>query len=167
MNRDPVDYYNEISKIRGQSVEKYAYYLLAGNASAIAFAITQTHDTPLSTVAIPLILAVICWAYGFYAGCRFLDYSLAVMDSNIDRIQIQIGMNPICGSDPMIIASGVDITRKIEDEHAENANRYGTRQFPAIVIGAIFFIAWHLLRMALLNPQIASWINRVLPIFAN
>lgn len=163
MPTSAADYEIEIFRIRSQSIEKYTYYILAGNASAIAFSISQTHDTPLTAITIPLVLALFFWAYGFYAGCRSLLYSHLTMYNNLGLLRIQQGKDPLSGNDQEKIAIGVEVVSEFANKHGDIAGRYSNRQFSALGIGAILFIVWHLLRMALLNPQIVLWIQKVLP----
>src|SRR3954453_10352648 len=63
------DLYNQFQQHQTQ----YIYFLLAIDVSAIGFAVTQTLDKQFAYSQIPLALSVLCWAFSFYNGCRFLQ----------------------------------------------------------------------------------------------
>lgn len=60
----------EIYKATREGQDKYTYFLLAAAGAAIAFAVTQSQTATLTWSKIPLALAVLSWAFSFYAGCH-------------------------------------------------------------------------------------------------
>ena len=73
---------------------KYAYFLLAAAASAIALAVNQTAGEPLKRHQAFLGIAVLCWGLSFYFGCRYLGWMNATLRTNIILSMIQNGSFP-------------------------------------------------------------------------
>jgi len=63
----------EIYKQHREAQNKYAYFLLAVAASAIALSLKRTTNLKITYSMIPLALAVLSWGFSFFCGCRRLD----------------------------------------------------------------------------------------------
>lgn len=137
--------------LHGQAIEgqrKYAYFLLAVAASAIAFAVSRTESAVMTYSQAPLAIAVLCWALSFFFGCQHLAYVTATLKANAAMLTIQAGEHPDYPPHPEM----VDIARTTTGENAEGANRNAKRQFRFLVSGALFYVAWHVVEMALRAP---------------
>lgn len=67
--------------------DKYTSFLLAAAGVAIAFAVTQSQTATLSWWKLPLALAVLSWAFSFYAGCRQLRDVTNVLQQNYELLR--------------------------------------------------------------------------------
>ena len=47
-----------------------------------------------------LALAVLCWGYSFYSGCKAVDRGLLVTELNYDQLQVLTGQDRLVGMDP-------------------------------------------------------------------
>lgn len=139
----------EVYRQLRQSQDKYTYFLLAAVGAAIGLAINQTQGSALSWSQIPLGCAVLCWSLSFIYGCRHLVYTSTALYANAARIGVERGEDPAVGRHPHMIGAASTRIQKAFEENAERANRNSGWQFRFLVIGAIFYIAWHLLEMLL------------------
>lgn len=142
-------------QLHGQVIEgqrKYAYFLLAVAASAIALGVNRTTGLSLAITQIPLGAAVLLWSLSFLFGCRHLGYVTATLKTNAELLTIQGGEHPQFPPHPDI----VQVARSTADENAEGASRNAKRQFGFLVGGAICYVAWHVLEMAVRTPALAS-----------
>ncbi len=93
----------EIYKANREGQEKYTYFLLAGAGAAIAFAVTQSQTATLTWSKLPLDLAVLSWAFSFYAGCRQLRDVANVMHANYDMLRVEEGLHPQLPNHPQVV----------------------------------------------------------------
>jgi hypothetical protein len=138
----------DIYKASREGQDKYTYFLLAAAGAAIAFAVTQT--ATLSWPKLPLALAVLSWAFSFYAGCRQLRDVANVMSANYDMLRVQEGIHPQYPNHPQF----VEIIEEAVRELADKTGRWGVRQFRFLILGAVFYVLWHVTEMALRAPGV-------------
>jgi hypothetical protein len=131
----------EVYRLLRSATDKYCYFLLAAAGACIAFAVNQTNDTALSWSQLPLGAAVLSWAMSVYFGCRSAMAGLAYLRGNFSHLtEMQLrgrqGMPP------------AEFPKSIEDNagRAENCARW---QFVLLLVGAAFFICWHVFEMYL------------------
>lgn len=134
---------------------KYAYFLLAGAASAIALALNRTAALALAFSQVPLGLAVICWGLSFYFGCRHIAYVAATLSANAALAMIQAGVHPEIPPHPEYQRAAAEGTRDAANDNAFAAGRNARRQFRLLIMGALCYVAWHILQMALRTPALA------------
>lgn len=129
--------------------DKYTYFLLAAAASGIGLAANQTATRILAWSMIPLGLGVICWGLGFFFGCRHLQYVNSTLYANYELLRVQKGEHPDAGTHPRAIAAASEGIREAIQDNIKRASRLAWLQFDFLVLGAILYIAWHILEMAL------------------
>jgi len=131
--------------------DKYAYFLLAAAGAAIGLAVNQTQGSALCWSQIPLGIAVLCWSLSFIFGCKHLAYVNANLYANAELMKVERGENPTVGRHPQMISAAREGIQQAFDANSERTNRYSLWQFRILVIGAIFYIAWHILEMWLIT----------------
>ena len=109
----------ELYKQHRVGQDKYAYFLLAVAASAVGFAVQKTTGVGVQWSQLPLAVATGLWVMSFFFGCKHLLWSQAALTANIDLIKNMLS----------------------------KAMFYGKWQFLLLVIGAVFFLVWHVLEM--------------------
>jgi len=126
----------ELKQKYAQAEEKYSYFLLAVAASAVAFAVQKTEAAKLTWTLFPMALAVIAWGASFYFGCRHLVFAQNTMISNYELLTRK---------DKATIKSAQ------EDLYSDikNANCSKELQFLTLILGAIFFLIWHIIGIVL------------------
>lgn len=129
------------------SQDKYTYFLLAAGASGIALAANGTSAATLAPSLIPLGLAVLSWGGSFWCGCRRLAYVNATLYANTTLSVVQSGEHPDVGNHPQAMDAASKGIRSAAEGNAERANAYGHSQFRLLVLGAVFYLAWHVLGM--------------------
>ena len=135
----------DIYKASREGQDKYTYFLLAAAGAAIAFAVTQSQTATLTWSKLPLAVAVLSWAFSFYAGCRQLRDVANVMQANYDMLRVQEGLHPQFPSHPQV----VEIIEEAVRDLADKTGRWGAWQFRFLILGAVFYVLWHVTEMAL------------------
>lgn len=140
MNEQGLEIYRQLRL----SQDKYTYFLLAASGAAVALAINQTREASLSVSQVPLALAVLAWAASFYSGCRHLNWTAAILGKNFELLRVEEGTHPMAGNEPehMQLASGV--LRTILENDLNTASRLAQWQFASFILGAAFYISWHI-----------------------
>jgi hypothetical protein len=140
----------DIYKATRDAQEKYTYFLLAGAGAAIAFAVTQSQTAMLSWSKLPLGLAVLSWAFSFYAGCRQIRDVTNVMRANYDMLRVEEGLHPQFPAHPQVIA----MVQESVGEMSDKTGRWHVRQFRFLILGAVSYVLWHVTEMALRTPEV-------------
>jgi hypothetical protein len=139
----------ELYRINQDWIQRQAYFLLAAAGAAIGFAVTQTRTAELEWSQLPLGAAVLCWGMSFYFGCQHLGRMAGIVRSDQELIKIQMGLSDLAGRNPAMIALGVETMQKLLQRESEKAGRIFRFQFELLIAGAGFYIAWHVLEMAI------------------
>ena len=139
----------EVFKALREGQNRYTYFLLAAVGGTIALVVNQTSGRALSFSQIPLALAVGCWGLSFVFGCRYLAYVNSSLYANMELFRIQRGEHPVVGSHPEMIEAGCEGITAAVEHNSERANRLAKWQFRMFVIGALFYLAWHVAEMYL------------------
>lgn len=130
-----------------EAQSKYTYFLLAAAASAIALVVQRTTGETLNWKMLPLGLAVICWGWSFFSGCRNRAYFCSTLYANAALLKIQNGTHPEVPNDPDYIEAAYSGVRSAAENNSTKANFWGNMQFRALIAGAMFFLAWHVMGM--------------------
>jgi hypothetical protein len=141
----------QLAKQLGEAQSRYTYFLLAVAASAIAFAVQKTTGRPLEWRMVPLGFAVLSWAGSFFAGCRNRDYFSTTLYANLALLQLQDGTHPNLPNHPELILVACEGVREAAEANSSAANFWGKLQFRLLVLGAVLFLAWHIIEMTSLN----------------
>lgn len=128
---------------------KYTYFLLAIAASAIAFAVQITKESIFELSLIPLGISVLSWGLSFYCGCQNMRYSNANTIANIDLFRVRDGLDPDVGDNVALKRVAIDETLLAYDSNSKIICSYNNWQFRLLILGAISFIFWRLLEMAI------------------
>ncbi len=137
----------EIAKQLHDAQAKYTYFILAVAASGIALAVQRTTGDALSWIHLPLGLAVLSWAASFFAGCRNRDYFSTTLFANLAGLQLEDGTHPETPSHPQARATAYEGVRQAAESNSASASFWGKMQFRLLVLGALFFLAWHVIEM--------------------
>ena len=127
--------------------EKYDYFLMSVAGAAIAFAIHRTSGMSLNWSMVLLGIAVILWATSFLAGCRRRNYIGSNLFANFDLLRVQGGEDKVTGTNQIAIEAA---SQGILDAMEYNSNRalfWANIQLYSLIIGALFFVAWHVVSM--------------------
>jgi hypothetical protein len=135
------------SNNRDESIERYysyqeknVYFLLAAAGSAIGFAITQTKVEQLSYCHILLGISVLSWGFSFYCGQNFIEFLTSYFGKEIDYSSSDFEPN----IDPLIKKTAL---KKTAVYHSRKLKLYGSLQKNLLLLGAFFYILWHITKM--------------------
>jgi hypothetical protein len=128
--------------------EKYAYFLLAAVGAAMAFALNQTRDLPLSWSQLPLALAVLCWGLSFFFGCLRLSETGGFLREDYQRTRLMRGTHPDFPPSPQSPQLIEHVDKRIK-QRAIKVGKLATWQFQLLIAGAVFYVIWHVLGMYL------------------
>ena len=138
----------EVYRALRDAQTRYTYFLLAAAGAAIAFAVKQTESSVLSWSQLPLAAAVAAWALSFFFGCRHQAYISSTLFANVALLQMESGRHPAAlGAHPQAVAAASAGIREAAERNAKDASRFADWQFRALVMGAILYIAWHVVGM--------------------
>lgn len=129
--------------------DKYTYFLLAVAASCVALCVQRTTGMTLQWSMVLIVIAVICWVVSFWGGCRYMVLAGHAIYLNLQLIIAEKGMHPLTGTDPESIAIAKTETKRILEKGDSSMVRWRRAQFLFLLMGAVFFIAWHITDMAL------------------
>lgn len=138
----------ELGKQFKASREKYIYFLLAMAASAIAYAMTQSKVEPLELRQIPLGLSILSWGLSFVSGLRFVEYATNVTFQNQNYLAFKRELKSY-PQDAAVEMQNIFKTKLKETTERQEAKMrlYGNLQSKSLLAGAVFYVAWHILRM--------------------
>jgi len=91
--------------------------------------------------------AVLSWGLSFFFGCRHLDYVSSVLYANLDFLKVQSGLHPEVGLHTGRIEAASSGIMSAMESSAKRAGRYARWQFRLLILGALFYLAWHILEM--------------------
>jgi len=134
----------ELYKQHATGQEKYTYFLLAAAASALAFAVQKTAGLTINWWLLPAAVAALFWGVSFFFGCKNLIWVQTAIYANYNLLSLKRGVHPEQPPHPQLAISGVE---KALDSNAKKAQFYAKWQFRCLVLGGVFFLAWHVLEM--------------------
>lgn len=137
----------EIQRQFRQQQEKYVYYIVALNVTAIGFSIYQTTGKTLNCTQIPLGLAIISFGISIYCGLKFLKYLISNLYTNNEYFEILKGAHPEIGNNSQKIQLASGIMKDIMIKNSNNASKFMTFQETFFYFGIILFIVWHIIEM--------------------
>lgn len=137
----------EIYRQHRTAQDKYVYFLLAAAGAAIGFAVSQTQGAKLSCSQIPLGFAVGLWAFSFFFGCKHLGYVASTLFANMALLKVEAGEHPEVGTHPGYMAAASEGIRSAIESNSDWASRFARWQFGSLVLGAIFYLGWHIYEM--------------------
>ncbi len=140
---------NNVWKQLHEAKGRYVYFLLAAAGSGIGLAVQRTAGDHLRWSMLPLGLAVVCWGYSFFAGCRNRQHDQAHLNINAYALMMLSGDDPEAPENPLVRAKVVDILKGAMKSDSDAAGKWYLRQFRFLVGGAVLYLAWHVLEMAL------------------
>lgn len=130
-----------------EAQNKYAYFLLAITASAVAFAMQKTDGMVLSDSMIPLGIALLCWVGSFYCGCRHLVWFQSVLRANYGLLQVRQGVHPIAPNNQEHKEAAIQGIKDAIEHNLDATEAYAISQFRLLVLGTTFFLIWYILEM--------------------
>lgn len=139
----------ELQKQHRAGQDKYTYFLLAVAASAVAFSVQKTSGLKMAWSMIPVGLAVLAWGVSFFFGCKNLLWVQASISANFSLLHLQRGIHqeqPAHHQESEVAIRGV---KSALDKNMDMAAYYAKGQFLLLVLGALFFLAWHITEMLL------------------
>jgi hypothetical protein len=137
----------EIYRQHRTAQDKYSYFLLAAAGAAIAFAVNQTQGAKLAWSQLPLACAVAFWALSFFFGCRHLTYVESILFVNSTLLNVTAGEDPQIGMHPQRVAVASEVIREAIESKSKSASRFARWQFRCLVLGAMSYLAWHVVGM--------------------
>jgi hypothetical protein len=140
---------NNVWKQLHEAQGKYVYFLLAAAGSGIALAVQRTAGEHLRWSMVPLGLAVVCWGYSFFAGCRNRQRVQSHLFNNASILQILSGEDPEVPDNPVVRVEVVGLLKRAMDKDSEAVHKWYIRQFRFLVVGAVLYVVWHVIEMAL------------------
>lgn len=129
--------------------EKYTYFLLGAAGATVGFALQQTSGMKMGLPMIPLGIAVLLWGLSFYFGCRNLLWVQTSIMANYSLLQLQKGVHAEQPDHPELLAAAMRGVRSALDSNIKRAQFSGIWQFRLLIAGAVFYVAWHILEMAI------------------
>jgi hypothetical protein len=144
--------HESLYKLHSDIGDKYTYFLLAAAGTSIAFAATQTQNATVSWAKLPLAIAAFCWAFSFFAGCRHIQEWRSIVLQNYQLLRVKAGIHPDFSGDPLTVA----VIKQSVEENAAASGKWAAWQFRLLIGGALFYILWHAIEMALRTPGLLS-----------
>ena len=128
---------------------KYTYFLLAAAASAIAFAVQKTEYAMLSWSLLPMAFAISAWSISFYCGCKNLEHVKTSIFANFSILSLQAGLHPQQPPHPEVLKAALEGANNARSTNINKAGGYAVWQFRFLLLGAGFFLIWHIIRIVI------------------
>jgi hypothetical protein len=142
------DRMTELYKTHRESLTRYTYFLLAAAGAMIGLAVQQTSGLVLETSQLPLALAVVCWGLSFYFGCMHVAYVNSNLYTNLSINSAVDGTHPsLKDKSASYVHAAIEGMHNAFEYNANKANGFGNWQFRFLILGAICYLAWHVLQM--------------------
>lgn len=130
------------------SQEKFAYYMLAIGAAAIAFSVQLTFKQTLQYEQIPLAFAVVLWACSFYCGIQHLQRAeLAMIINSIELRYVE----RIENKEAEASEEKMNHLKKSFNYHSLAGAKFRKLQVRCLIWGGMAFFIYHLTHMAVLT----------------
>jgi hypothetical protein len=142
----------EIARQLHEAQGKHNDVLLAIAGSCIALSVHRTAGVYPIWPMILLAVAVLCWAGSILAGVRNRLYFQSILYANFSLLKVQAGEEPECGRHPALIDAASSGIMKAIDYNNDKASHYAKAQLTLLLIGAGFFMIWHVIDMFLTTP---------------
>ena len=138
----------ELAKEFKAAQEKYIYFLLAAALSAIGYAITQLKIEPLSYSHIPLGVSILLWSISFFSGTKFIENLTGMLFQNHNYLAFKRELKlPSLGGTPELLKEFEAVFNKTVTIHQKRISFYGVLQSQTLLLGAVSYISWHVLKM--------------------
>lgn len=98
---------------------------------------------------LPLGLATIVWGLSFYFGCKNLLSVQTSVYANFNLLSLQKGVHPDQPGHPQLVQATIEGVRSALESNISHAEFYARWQFRLLIVGAVLFLVWHVLEMAL------------------
>jgi len=142
----------ELYKQHGAAHDKYTYFLLAAAGAAIGFAVQKTEGASLGWSLLACGLAVLSWGLSFYFGCKSISLVKSAMHANYGLLQLRQGLHPAQPSHPQELQIAMSSVRSSLEQQVNKGAFYYAWQFRLLVAGAMFFLVWHVQKIAAAAP---------------
>ncbi|MBU0699892.1 hypothetical protein KKE26_01120 [bacterium] len=139
----------EIHRQHRTGQDKYTYFLLAVTASAVAFTVQKTDGLKITYSLLPLGVAILLWGLSFYFGIKNLLWVQTSIYANYSLLQLQKGVYPEQPDHPQMLEAAIRGVRSAIESNVGKSQFYGVWQFRLLIAGAVLFLVWHVLEMAL------------------
>lgn len=137
----------EIVRQNHDAQDKYTYFLLAAAGSCIALSVSRTTGVAPTWPMLLLGAAVVSWAWSIWNGVQNRRYHQAILYANADLLRVQAGLHPETGRRPGAIEAASQGIMTAMTENVETAASFARWQLYSLLIGAGFFLAWHVIDM--------------------
>lgn len=137
----------ELLRASRATQERFVYFLLAGAAAAIGFALTQTSEQALSLFHVPLGLGLLSWGLSFWFGCRFARSADVMLGLNVERVRLQTGVDPLSHHDPERAGARIEMLSNQLFLRQKRGAKEARWQYRLLLSGAAFFAFWRILEM--------------------
>jgi len=134
------EYVLDLYKSLRETQEKYIYFILAANGSAIGFTVQLIVSKNVSQYLWVLFIAVLCWGVSFYLGCKYLLTTMMALSHNIKATK---------SNDANFHQSYPNVMDKISSKGIKQFNW----MFRFLIVGVVIFIGWF---FVFLLPHIKS-----------
>jgi len=143
------NYLGEVYRNLHKSQDKYIYFILAATIASIGFTITQTQNIIFGRSLIPLGISILCWGLSFFFGCRNREYYISILYANFDLLNVRLGYHPSTGSHPQKIQAASEGIMRAIQRNSDKASRLAHLQMTTFILGALFYLVWHILEIYL------------------
>jgi hypothetical protein len=137
----------ELYKQHRTGQDKYAYFLLAIVASAIAFTVNKTTGIKVTFTDVPLGLSVVLWGLSFHFGCKYLEWCQTSMYSNFNLLQLKKGVHPDQPNHSQEVNAAIQGVTEALESNSTRAGKYSNWQFKCAIYGALMFLTWHVVKV--------------------
>jgi hypothetical protein len=137
---------NDLAQNFRQSQEKYVYYIVALNITAIGFVAHQTYDEKLRISLWILLPSIVLWLYSAYNGLEFLKLNISTLFANHKYLESEQSLESY-GESKKEIKEALSEIKVCMEDNSETAKKYFERMNCTLIWGVVLFVIWRLVDM--------------------
>ena len=130
---------NDLARSFRQSQEKYTYYIVALNVTAIGYVSQQTYGEIFRSSYLLLMLAIVAWLFSAFKGLEFVQLTLSNLYENHRYLERKEFSNVI-DFEIEKIEDGMSKSDVTAGKHFKWMNFY-------LIIGVVMYFIWRIVEM--------------------
>jgi hypothetical protein len=138
---------SDVYKTVSASQERFAFFILAASASAIAFALVRTEGQAMACWMAPVGVAIALWGLSFWAGAEHVLARHEIFFLNLQLLKVEEGTDPVASRDQTKQKIIAEFITEEANRRNKAARMLGRAQYLLFLGGAVAYVCGHIMRL--------------------